>query len=429
MAGPSNASNMVVGLDIGTSKVVSIVGQPTDDGGIEIAGIGSHPSRGMKKGVVINIESTVQSIQRAVEEAELMAGCDIHSVYVGIAGSHISSMNSDGVVAIKEREVASTDIDRVIDSARARAISEGQRVLHVLPQEFAIDTQGGIREPLGMSGVRLEARVHLVTAALNAVQNIEKCVRRCGLEVDSIILEQLASSHAVLTEDERELGVCMVDIGGGTTDIAVFTEGAIRHTAVIPIAGDQVTNDIAMALRTPTQHAEEIKVKYACALTQLAASDEMIKVPSVGDRPSRDLSRQSLAEVVEPRYEELFTLVRDELRRSGYEDLVAAGVVLTGGTARMEGVVELAEEIFHMPVRIACPQNVRGLADVVRNPIYSTGVGLLHYALLETRQGHGRQGAGNSMSAQPRRDDNTRRDAGEGTPALARIKGWFKGNF
>ncbi|QEM81350.1 cell division protein FtsA [Halomonas binhaiensis] len=429
MAGPSNVSNMVVGLDIGTSKVVAIVGQPTDDGGIEIAGIGSHPSRGMKKGVVINIESTVQSIQRAVEEAELMAGCDIHSVYVGIAGSHISSMNSDGVVAIKEREVAPSDIDRVIDSARARAISEGQRVLHVLPQEFAIDTQGGIREPLGMSGVRLEARVHLVTAALNAVQNIEKCVRRCGLEVDAIILEQLASSHAVLTEDERELGVCMVDIGGGTTDIAVFTEGAIRHTAVIPIAGDQVTNDIAMALRTPTQYAEEIKVKYACALTQLASADEMVKVPSVGDRPARDLSRQSLAEVVEPRYEELFTLIRDELRRSGYEDLVAAGVVLTGGTARMEGVVELAEEIFHMPVRIACPQNVRGLADVVRNPIYSTGVGLLHYALHQAHQGHGRQGQGGIISEQPRREDVSRRGPEEGPSALEKIKGWFKGNF
>ncbi|WP_416140217.1 cell division protein FtsA [Halomonas sp. HK25] len=429
MAGPSNASNMVVGLDIGTSKVVAIVGQPTDDGGIEIAGIGSHPSRGMKKGVVINIESTVLSIQRAVEEAELMAGCDIHSVYVGVAGSHISSMNSDGVVAIKEREVTPSDIDRVIDSARARAISEGQRVLHVLPQEFSIDTQGGIREPLGMSGVRLEARVHLVTAALNAVQNIEKCVRRCGLEVDAIILEQLASSMAVLTEDERELGVCMVDIGGGTTDIAVFTEGAIRHTSVIPIAGDQVTNDIAMALRTPTQHAEEIKVKYACALTQLAASDELIKVPSVGDRPARDLSRQALAEVVEPRYEELFTLVRDELRRSGYEDLVAAGVVLTGGTSRMEGVVELAEEIFHMPVRIACPQNVRGLADVVRNPIYSTGVGLLHYALKETRQGHGRQAQGSVIPAPARREDAGRRGLKESLPALARLKGWLKGNF
>ncbi|QJQ96403.1 MULTISPECIES: cell division protein FtsA [Halomonadaceae] len=429
MAVQSNASNMVVGLDIGTSKVVAIVGQATDDGGIEIAGIGSHPSRGMKKGVVINIESTVQSIQRAVEEAELMAGCDIHSVYVGIAGSHISSMNSDGVVAIKEREVTPSDIDRVIDSARARAISEGQRVLHVLPQEFAIDKQEGIREPLGMSGVRLEARVHLVTAALNAVQNIEKCVRRCGLEVDAIILEQLASSHAVLTEDERELGVCMVDIGGGTTDIAVFTEGAIRHTAVIPIAGDQVTNDIAMALRTPTQYAEEIKVKYACALTQLASSDEMIKVPSVGERPARDLSRQSLAEVVEPRYEELFTLIREELRRSGYEDLVAAGVVLTGGTSRMEGVVELAEEIFHMPVRIASPQNVRGLADVVRNPIYSTGVGLLHYGMRDARNSHGLQGPGRVVLPPPRKEDISRRSFKDGFPALDKIKGWFKGNF
>ncbi|MEA3251299.1 MAG: cell division protein FtsA [Pseudomonadota bacterium] len=424
MPGQSNASNMVVGLDIGTSKVVAIVGQPTDDGGLEIAGIGSHPSRGMKKGVVINIESTVQSIQRAVEEAELMAGCDIHSVYVGVAGSHISSMNSDGVVAIKDREVTPSDIDRVIDSARARAISEGQRILHVLPQEFAIDTQEGIREPLGMSGVRLEARVHLVTAALNAVQNIEKCVRRCGLEVDAIILEQLASSHAVLTEDERELGVCMVDIGGGTTDIAVFTEGAIRHTAVIPIAGDQVTNDIAMALRTPTQYAEDIKVKYACALTQLASSDELIKVPSVGDRPARDLSRQALAEVVEPRYEELFTLVREELRRSGYEDLVAAGVVLTGGTSRMEGVVELAEEIFHMPVRIASPQNVRGLADVVRNPIYSTGVGLLLYGMREAKHAQSR-----AVSAQPRREEVSRRGLKDGISALERVKGWFKGNF
>ncbi|GGW51620.1 MULTISPECIES: cell division protein FtsA [Halomonadaceae] len=429
MAGSPNASNMVVGLDIGTSKVVAIVGQPTDDGGIEIAGIGSHPSRGMKRGVVINIESTVQSIQRAVEEAELMAGCDIHSVYVGVAGSHISSMNSDGVVAIKEREVTPYDIERVIDSARARAISEGQRVLHVLPQEFSIDAQGGIREPLGMSGVRLEAQVHLVTAALNAVQNIEKCVRRCGLDVDAIILEQLASSMAVLTEDERELGVCMVDIGGGTTDMAIFSEGAIRHTAVIPIAGDQVTNDIAMALRTPTQHAEEIKVKYACALTQLAASDEMIKVPSVGDRAARDLSRQALAEVVEPRYEELFTLVRDELRRSGYEDMVAAGVVLTGGTSRMEGVSELAEEIFHMPVRIACPQNVRGLADVVRNPIYATGVGLLHYALQETRHGQGLESHVGSAGGHKGRSELVRRDIKDGHSTLARIKSWLKGNF
>lgn len=433
MAGQPSASNMVVGLDIGTSKVVAIVGQPTDDGAIEIAGIGSHPSHGMKKGVVINIESTVQSIQRAIEEAELMAGCDIHSVYVGIAGSHISSMNSDGVVAVRDREVMPSDIERVIDSARARAVSEGQRILHVLPQEYAIDNQEGIREPLGMSGVRLEARVHLVTAALNAVQNIEKCVRRCGLEVDDIILEQLASSYAVLTEDERELGVCMVDIGGGTTDIAVFTEGAIRHTAVIPIAGDQVTNDIAMALRTPTQYAEEIKVKYACALTRLASSDDIIRVPSVGDRPARELSRQELAQVVEPRYEELFTLVREELRRSGYEDLVAAGIVLTGGTSRMEGVTELAEEIFRMPVRVACPQNVRGLADVVRNPIYSTGVGLLQYGMRYSHPSYGTETFEDAMS---RREDGARRSSGRPrlsgdsfASAIERVRGWFKGNF
>ena len=335
----------------------------------------------MKKGVVVNIESTVQSIQRAVEEAELMAGCQIHSVYVGIAGSHIRSLNSHGIVAIKDKEVYSLDLERVIEAAQAVAIPADQKVLHILPQEYVIDNQEGIKEPLGMSGVRLEAKVHLVTCAVNAAQNIEKCIRRCGLDVEEIILEQLASSYAVLTDDERELGVCMVDIGGGTTDIAIFTEGSIRHTGVIPIAGDQVTNDIAMALRTPTQYAEEIKIKYACALTQLAGADDTIKVPSVGDRPPRDLSRQSLAEVVEPRYDELFTLIQAELRRSGFEDMVPAGIVLTGGTSKMEGVVELAEEIFHMPVRVGFPQTVMGLNDIVRNPIYATSVGLLQYGM------------------------------------------------
>ncbi len=369
--------HMIVGLDIGTSKVVAIVGEVREDGGIEVVGLGSHRSRGLKRGVVVNIESTVQSIQRAVEEAELMAGCQIHSVYAGIAGSHIRSLNSHGIVAIRDREVTPGDVERVIDAARAVAIPADQKILHVLPQEFIIDSQDGIREPVGMSGVRLEARVHLVTGAVSAAQNIVKCVRRCGLEVDDIILEQLASSYAVLTEDEKELGVCLVDIGGGTTDIAVFVDGAIRHTAVIPIAGDQVTNDIAVALRTPTQHAEEIKIKYGCALTQLAGAEESIEVPSVGDRPPRRLSRQTLAEVIEPRYEELLSLVQGELRRSGFEDLVAAGVVLTGGSSRIEGVVELAEEIFHMPVRLGVPQNVDGLVDVVRNPIYATGVGLL----------------------------------------------------
>ena len=374
---------MIVGLDIGTSKVVAIVGEQNDEGDIEIIGIGSHPSNGLKKGVVVNIESTVQSIQRAIEEAELMAGCEIHSVYAGIAGNHIRSLNSHGIVAIREREVMPTDVERVIDAARAVAIPADQKILHVLPQEYVIDTQEGVKEPLGMSGVRLEAKVHLVTCAVNAAQNIEKCIQRCGLVVEDVILEQLASSYAVLTDDERELGVCIVDIGGGTSDIAVFTEGSIRHTANIPIAGDQVTNDIAMALRTPTQYAEDIKIKYACALTQLAGLDETIKVPSVGDRPPRDLSRQALAEVVEPRYDELFTLVQAELRRSGFEDLIAAGIVLTGGTSKMHGVVELAEEIFHVPVRLGSPMGAFGLQDVTDNPIHATGVGLLHYGFKE----------------------------------------------
>lgn len=374
-AGPDK--KMIVGLDIGTSKVVAVVGEVDVDGAIEVVGIGSHPSRGMKKGVVVDIESTVTAIQRAVEEAELMAGCQIHSVFVGIAGSHIRSMNSHGIVAIREGEVVSADVERVLDAAQAVAIPADQKVLHVLPQEYVIDNQGGIKEPLGMSGVRLEAKVHLVTCAVNAAQNIEKCIHRCGLEVDGIILEQLASSYSVVTPDERDLGVCLVDIGGGTSDIAIFTDGAIRHTGVIPIAGDQVTSDIAMALRTPTQHAEEIKIRYACALTQLAGADETIKVPSVGDRPPRDLSRQSLAEVVEPRYDELFTLIQAEIRRSGYEELIPAGVLLTGGTSKMEGAVELAEEIFHMPVRVGSPQFAHGLNDIIRNPIYATAVGLL----------------------------------------------------
>ncbi|AOU99005.1 cell division protein FtsA [Acidihalobacter yilgarnensis] len=404
---------MIVGLDIGTSKVVAIVGEINAEGTIDIVGIGSHPSRGLKKGVVVNIESTVQSMQRAVEEAELMAGVQIHSVYAGIAGSHIRSLNSHGIVAIKDKEVTQSDVDRVIDAARAVAIPADQQVLHILPQEFIIDDQEGIHEPVGMSGVRLEAKVHLVTGAVSAAQNIIKCVRRCGLEVEDIILEQLASSYAVLTEDEKELGVCLVDIGGGTTDLAVFTDGAIRHTSVIPIAGDQVTNDIAVALRTPTQYAEEIKIKYACALRQLANPEETIEVPSVGDRPSRRLSRQTLAEVVEPRYEELLSLVQAELRRSGYEDLIAAGIVLTGGSSKMEGALDLAEEVFHMPVRLGVPQHVFGLADVVRNPIHATGVGLVLY-------GSRGRGAGRlERHRMPTSSDGV----------WHRMKSWFQGNF
>ncbi len=370
---------LIVGLDIGTSKVLAIVGEMCPTGEIEIMGVGHHPSRGIKKGVVVNIESTVQSIQRAIEEAELMAGCQIHSVYAGIAGSHINSFNSHGIVAIKDKEVAGGDVGRVIEAARALAIPADQKILHILPQEYVIDNQDGVREPQGMCGVRLEAKVHIVTGAVSAAQNIIKCVRRCGLEVDDVVLEQIASSTSVLTEDEKELGVCLADIGGGTTDISVFTEGAIRHTAVIPIAGDQVTNDIAVALRTPTQHAEDIKMKYGCALTELARRDETIEVPSVGDRPPRKLSRQTLAEVIEPRIEELYGLVLAELRRSGFEEVMGSGVVLTGGSSKMVGMIDLAEEVFHMPVRLGVPQYVGGLTGMIDNPIYATGVGLVLY--------------------------------------------------
>ncbi|WP_330924598.1 cell division protein FtsA [Candidatus Sororendozoicomonas aggregata] len=411
MTSADNGS-MIVGLDIGTSKVVAIVGEITPDGDIEIIGIGSNASRGLKRGVVVNIDSTVHAIKRAVEEAELMAGCQIHSVFAGIAGNHIRSLNSHGIVAIREREVTSADVDRVIDAAQAVAIPADQRILHMLPQEYVIDTQEGVKEPLGMSGVRLEAKVHLVTCAVNAAQNIENCIRRCGLEVDDIILEQLASSFSVLSDDEKELGVCIVDIGGGTSDIAIFTDGAIRHTAVIPIAGDQVTNDIAMALRTPTQNAEDIKIKYACAQAKLAGADETVKVPSVGGRAPQELSRRELAEVVEPRYGELFTLIHAEIRRSGFEDLISAGVVLTGGTAKMEGVVELAEDIFQKPVRLGLPQDVHGLTDVVNNPIYSTGVGLLQYGREAQKEGRGENAFTN-----------------QGRSLVNRLKTWFQGNF
>ncbi len=404
--------NLIIGLDIGTSKVVSLVGEVGADGSIELLGVGSQPSRGLKKGVVVNIESTVQSIQRAVEEAELMAGCEIHSVFAGIAGSHVRSLNSHGVVGVRDKEVTHGDVEHVIDAAKAVAIPADQKILHVLPQEFIVDGQEGIRDPIGMSGVRLEAKVHIVTGADSAAQNIEKCIQRCGLDVDDVVLEQLASSFAVLTEDEKELGVCLVDIGGGTTDLAVFSNGAIRHTAVIPIAGDQVTNDIAVSMRTPTQYAEDIKIRYACALSQLANPDESIEVPSVGERPARRLARQTLAEIVEPRYEELFGLVREELRRSGFEEVIAASIVLTGGSSKMEGAIELAEEVFHVPVRLGVPQAIAGLTDVVRNPIYSTGVGLLLYArdnLMPARRGH-------TLGA-------------NGKSVLERMRSWFQGNF
>ena len=408
-----NAKQMIVGLDIGTSKIVAIVAEISIDGDVEIIGMGTHPSYGLKKGVVINIETTVASIKAAVSEAEQMAGVQIRSVFAGIAGSHIKSMNSHGIVAIKDGEVDAEDIERVLDAAKAIAIPPDQQILHVLSQEFIIDQQDGIRQPLGMAGVRLEAKVHLVTGAISATQNIAKCVEHCGLVVEEVVLEQLASSYSVLTPDEKDLGVCLVDIGGGTTDIAVFHEGAIRHTAVIPVAGDQVTNDIAVAFRTPTQFAEDIKVRYACALRQLTSADDMIEVPGVGDRPARRLARQTLAEVVEPRYDELLTLVQAELRRSGFEELCAAGVVLTGGSSKMEGVVELAEEIFHMPVRLGVPINVTGMVEIVRNPIHATGVGLLL------------AGQANRINPQANSPVNTKSQQS----VLKRMSDWFRKTF
>lgn len=404
--------NLIVGLDIGTSKVLAIVGEVSSDGEIEIIGSGSHAAKGMRKGVVANIESTVTSIQRAVEEAELMTGCEIVSVYAGIAGAHISSFNSHGVVAVHDGEVTQSDVDRVIEAARAVAIPNDQKILHILPQEYIIDRQEGIREPIGMSGVRLEAKVHMITGSVSAAQNIIKCIRRVGLEVDDIVLEQLASSQSVLTEDEKELGVCLVDIGGGTSDIAVYTEGSIKHTAVIPVAGDQITNDIAIALRTPTKSAEELKKQYGCALRQLADSGQTIEVHSLGDRPVRKLSRQTLAEVIEPRIEELYELVLYELRRSGFEELVSSGVVLTGGSSKMEGMVELAEEVFHAPVRLGIPKNVGGQSETVKNPIYATGVGLIQFGLLNRGRGQldGFCGV-------------------DGNSVWTRMRGWFETNF
>jgi len=412
MSKAKEQKNLIVGLDIGTSKIVAIVAEILPEGRLEIIGMGQTPSRGLKKGVVVNIESTVNAIQRALEEAELMADCKIREVYTGIAGSHIRSLNSHGMVAIKDKEVGQSDVDRVIETARAVIIPTDQQVLHILTQEFIIDGQEDVREPLGMSGVKLEVKVHIVTGAISAAQNIIKCVRRCGLEVRDLILQPLASSMAVLSEDEKDLGVCLVDIGGGTTDIAVFTGGAIRHTSVIPIAGDQITNDVAMALRTPTADAEDLKVKYGCALRQLADAKEMIEVLGVGDRPARQLSRQTLAEVIEPRVEELYSLVQAELRRSGFEELLSSGIVITGGSSAMEGMAELGEEVFHMPVRLGMPQYVGGLAEVVRNPRFATGVGLLLAGMDQHQRHHLATMQNGSM-----------------TQIFNRMKSWFQGNF
>lgn len=405
--------NIITGLDIGTSKVVALIGEVAADGTIEIIGIGNHPSRGLKRGVIVDIEETVNTIQRVVQEAELMAGCEVRTVYAGIAGSHIRSLNSHGIVAIRDLEVSQADVERVIDAAKAVAIPADQKILHILPQEFTIDYQAGIREPVGMAGVRLEARVHIVTGAVSAAQNIAKCVRRCGLEVHDIILEPLASSHAVLTEDEKDLGVCLIDIGGGTTDIAVFSGGAIQYTAVIPIAGDQVTNDIAMALRTPTKAAEAIKIAHAFAMPELASASEMIEVLSVSERPGRKISAKVLSEVVAARYEELFSLVRNELRRSGFEQRIAAGMVMTGGGSCIKAAVDLAELCFEMPVRQGCAHQISGLVEAKANPSLATGVGLLLHGFQQQYEG-GYNGPVLSHSSRG---------------MWQRMKTWFHGNF
>ena len=411
---------MIVALDIGTSKVVCMVAQINQaEQSLEIVGYGMKPSKGMRKGVVVNIDQMQEAIQSAVAEAELMADCRIHSAYIGIAGSHIGGRNSQAVVAIRDGEVTQTDIERVIDAAKSGANPADQRILHVLPQEFIVDDQGDVRNPLGMAGVRLEGHIHLVTCSANAAQNLEKCVRSAGLAIDDIVLEQVASSHGVLTDDEKDLGVCLVDIGGGTTDIAVFVRGAIRHTAVIPIAGDQVTNDIAMALRTPTPAADEIKVRYACVVPQMVDPEQTISVAGMGDRPARTLARQTLSAVVEPRYEELFSIVQMELERCGYADQLAAGVVMTGGSAKIEGAVQLAESIFHLPVRIGMPKSLKlgGMEELLHNPIYATGIGLLFYGMQRTLA----SGQTNSNRTSRREDD--------GASIIGKMKGWFASNF
>ena len=407
-----DAKNLIVGLDIGTSKVVAVVAEVMPDGRHEVIGLGQHESKGLKKGVVVNIEATVESIQRALEEAELMTDCKIRNVYTGIAGSHIRSINSRGMVAIKDKEVTAADVTRVIETAKAINISTDQQLLHTVPQEFIVDNQDDVREPIGMSGIRLEVKVHIVTGAVSAVQNIVKCVRRCGLEVADLILQPMASADAVLTLDEKELGVVLIDIGGGTTDVAVFSEGAIRHTVTIPIAGDQITNDIAMALRTPTAEAEDIKIRFGVAKQALADPAQTLEVPGLGDREPRSMSRQALAAVIEPRVEELFAFVQQVIRESGYEEVLSSGVVITGGTSMMPGMVELAEDVFLKPTRIGMPEYQGQLSDVVRSPRYATVLGLLLEAKKQYLRGH-----------------LVSRQEGSAKAVWQRMKEWFFGTF
>ena len=404
--------NLIVGLDIGTSKIVAIVAELQPDGLLNVIGLGQHSSKGLKKGVVINIDSTMEAIQRAIEEAELMANCKITDVYTGIAGSHIKSINSHGMVKIKDTEVSQLDVDKVIETACAITLPNDQQVLHILTQEYVIDGQEDVRQPLGMSGMKLEVKVHIVTGAIAAAQNIVKCIKRCGLEVSELVLQPLASSMAVLTDDEKELGVCLVDIGGGTTDIAVLRHGSIRHTAVIPIAGDQINNDIAVAFRTPLPSAEEIKIKHGYAARSLASASEQIEIPVVDGKESKTISTLSLAEVIEARLVELYELVASELKRSGMEDMIASGIVITGGSSLMKGMVNLGESVFRMPVRIGTPRNVGGLSEVVSNPRYATGVGLVLM---------GKQQLERQLSGQMEMSSVTR--------VFDKMKSWFQGNF
>ncbi|PCI57416.1 MAG: cell division protein FtsA [Gammaproteobacteria bacterium] len=404
--------NLVVGLDIGTSKISVAVGEITPDNQLSIVGVGNQPARGMDKGGVNDLNLVIQSVQRAINEAELMADCQISSIYLGISGKHISCQNENGMVPINDKEVTQEDVDNVIHTARSVPISAERRMLHVLPQEFSIDCQDGIKSPIGMSGVRMEAKVHIVTCANDMAKNLVKCVERCHLSADQLIFSALASSYSILTDDEKELGICVIDMGAGTMDISIFIGGALRHTAVIPVAGNQVTSDIAKIFRTPLSHAEDIKVQYACALRHLVSMEESIEVPSVGGRPARTMSRHTLSEVVEPRYQELFELIQEEVREAGLEDQIAAGYVLTGGTSKMEGVVEFAEEIFQMPVRIASPLAVKGLKEYVDDPCYATVVGLLHYGLQAHQSG----------------TQESHKSAGV-TGLWSRLHAWFKGEF
>ena len=389
--------SLVIGLDIGTTKICTVVGE-ISEGQVNIIGLGTFPSKGLRKGVVVNIESTVHSLKKAGEEAELMAGYHLTSAYAGIAGGHIKGINSHGVIAVKNREIGPNDVKRVIDAASAVAMPMDREVIHIIPQEFIVDDQDGIKDPVGMSGVRLEGRVHIVTGAITSAQNIIKCANKAGLDVDDIVLEQLGSSEAVLTPEEKDLGVAIIDIGGGTTDLVIFSNGAIKHTSVFSLAGSHITNDISMGLRTPVEEAEKIKIKYGCALTSLVRKDETIEVPSVGGRKPRVLSRQTLAEIVEPRVEEILTLVHNEVVKTGFADLLASGIVLTGGSAILEGMPELAEQIFNLPVRRGGPIGIGGLVDLVASPMYATGVGLVLYGSRNKGQSRFKVGEGNIFS-------------------------------